>query len=98
MSKPTADPNSLGNVMSVAPASMFPSGVNKYSFRIGNAVGFKNGETVAYAESISYTFTVNKDNAGLTYMYAAFLNDKDHPATEAPRFEIKITTKKKWQR
>jgi len=94
MSTPIADPNSLGNIMSVAPASLFPSGVNKYSFRIGNAVGTKQGETAAFAESIKYTFTVTKDNAGLTYLYSAFLNDPSHPATEAPRFEIKITTNK----
>ncbi|HET6226478.1 MAG TPA: hypothetical protein VFF27_09385, partial [Bacteroidia bacterium] len=94
MSNPQADPNSLGNVMSVAPASMFPSGINKYSFRIGNAVGTKNGQTVAFAESIKYSFVVTKDNAGLTYMYSAFLNDPNHPITEAPRFEIKITVNK----
>lgn len=92
MSNTTAtDPNSLGNVSCVAPASMFPTGVNKYSFRIGNAVGTKDGQTVAFAESIKYTFTVTKDNAGLTYMYSAFLNDPNHPRAEAPRFEIKIS-------
>lgn len=86
----TTDPNSLNNISCVAPASLFPTGVNKYSFRIGNAVGTKSGQTVAFAESIKYTFTVSKDNAGLTYLYSAFLNDPNHPKAEAPRFEIKI--------
>jgi PKD repeat protein len=84
------DPNSLNNITCVAPASLFPAGVNKYSFRIGNAVGTKSGQTEAFAESIKYSFTVSKDNAGLTYLYSAFLNDPNHPKTEAPRFEIKI--------
>ncbi len=91
MSNTTAtDPNSLNNVTCVAPASMFPSGVNKYSFRIGNGVGTKSGQTLAFAESVKYSFTVSKDNAGLTYLYSAFLNDKNHPRKEAPRFEVKI--------
>ena len=84
------DPNSLGNVTCVAPNSMFPAGTtNRYSFRIGNANGGL-GQTLSYAESIKYTLTVSKDNAGLTYMYSTFLNDPDHPKKQAPRFEIKI--------
>lgn len=96
MSTPTPDPNSLGNISSVAPASLFPSGVNKYSFRIGNATGAKQGETMALAEAIKYSFIVTKDNAGLTYMYSAFLCEFSpiHTKDEAPRFEIKVTVKK----
>ena len=96
MANPTLDPNSLDNVSSVAPGNMFPLGVNKYSFRIGNATGFKAGETTAFAESVKYSFVVTKDNAGLTYMYAAFLCEFSpiHTREEAPRFEIKVTVKK----
>ena len=84
------DPNSLNNVPCVAPANMFPSGVNRYSFRIGNSVGTESGG-LALAESAKFTFTVTKANAGFTYLYSAFLNDPDHPVNQAPRFEIKIT-------
>ena len=86
-----SDANSLNNVPCVAPANLFPSGVNKYSFRIGNAVGTQIGNDLAFSESAKFTFLVTKQNAGLTYLYSAFLNDPDHPTNQAPRFEIKIT-------
>lgn len=90
------DPNSFNNVTCVAPATLFPTGVNNYSFRIGNAVGSAdatNGSELAYAENIKYSMLVSADNAGLTYMYAAFLNANGHRENEAPRFEIKVTHK-----
>ncbi|HET6226479.1 MAG TPA: PKD domain-containing protein [Bacteroidia bacterium] len=94
--KNVKDPNSNNTVNVVAPASMFPSGVNNYSFRLGNAVGgdLNNPNGLAYAEGIKYTFLVSKANAGLTYMYAAFVKEQVpdvHPTNMAPRFEIKIT-------
>lgn len=72
--KSTKDPNSNNEISVVAPANLFPSGVNNYSFRLGNAVGGDptNPNALAFAEGIKYTFTVSKDNAGLTYMFAAF--------------------------
>ncbi len=86
------DPNSNGTVNYVAPANLFPSNTNNYSFRIGNASG-GSGFGLAMAESMKYTFTVDASNAGLTYMYAAFVKEaKDiHPINQAPRFEVKIT-------
>lgn len=94
--KSTMDPNSKDMVSMVAPANLFPSGVNNYSFRIGNAVGgdANNPDGLAYAESIKYAYTVSKSTAGLTYMYAAFLKEQIpdvHPINMAPRFEIKLT-------
>lgn len=94
--KNVKDPNSNNTVPVVAPANMFPTGVNNYSFRLGNAVGGTTGNPggLAFAEAIKYTFTVTKDNAGLTYMYAAFVKEQSpeiHPINMAPRFEIKIT-------
>jgi gliding motility-associated-like protein len=102
--KTAMDPNTnnANPISCVAPVSMFPSGVNNYSFRIGNGLGggtsnlLTGGE--ALAESMSYTFTVTAQNAGLTYMYAAFLLETNnlsglHKGFEAPRFEIKITHK-----
>ena len=93
MSKKTfTDPNSNDNVLAVAPGNLFPSGTNNYSFRLGNAEGYKaSSQKQAFAEAIKMTFTVDKTNAGLTYMYAAFLFDVGHPSNEAPRFEIKLT-------
>ena len=70
-----SDANSLNNVPCVAPANLFPSGVNKYSFRIGNAVGTQIGNDLAFSESAKFTFLVTKQNAGLTYLYSAFLNE-----------------------
>lgn len=90
------DPNSLSNVTCVAPANLFPSGTNTYSFRLGNAVGSAdpmNGTELAFAETIKYSMLVSANNAGLTYMYAAFLNANGHWENEAPRFEIKVTHK-----
>lgn len=90
------DANSLNNVNYVAPANLFPSGVNAYSFRIGNGLGSEKTE-LALAESIKFPFTVTPQNAGLTYMYAAFLREASpaiHQINQAPRFEIKITEKK----
>ncbi len=100
--KTAMDPNTNANnpVSCVAPANMFPAGTtNNYSFRIGNGVGEGNATVgsggEALAESISHTFIVTKQNAGLTYMYAAFLLESNpaHFNFEAPRFEIKITHK-----
>ena len=85
-------------VACVAPGTLFPSGVNNYSFRIGNAKGDGMNATgtggLAIAEAMKYTFVVTTANAGLTYMYAAFLLESGgvtHASNEAPRFEIKIT-------
>ena len=88
------DINSNNVVPCLAPGNLFPSGTNSYSFRIGNAVGSAdatNGSELAYAENIKYSMKVSTDNAGLTYMYAAFLNANGHRENEAPRFEIKVT-------
>ncbi len=87
------DPNSNNIVSPVAPGNLFPTGTNNYSFRLGNSVGANRfiGQTQAFAEAIKMTFLVDKTNAGLTYMYAAFLLDKSHPTNQAPRFEVKIT-------
>jgi gliding motility-associated-like protein len=88
------DPNT-GNgptITCVAPANLFPNNVNKYSFRLGNAAA--NGENgLAMAEAVRFTFTVDKSNAGLTYMYSAFLCESNpiHDEVEAPRFTIKVT-------
>lgn len=90
------DANSFNNVSCVAPSNLFPSGTNLYSFRLGNGVGSAdpmNGSELAYAECIKYSMKVSSNNAGLTYMYAAFLNANGHLENEAPRFEIKITHK-----
>jgi gliding motility-associated-like protein len=89
------DPNSNGVVSYVAPGNLFPSGTNNYSFRIGNAVGMsdKSSDVLAMAEGIRYTLTVDKNNAGVTYMYAAFVQEAKtlHPTNQAPRFEVRIT-------
>jgi gliding motility-associated-like protein len=98
------DPNT-GSVAvpCVAPGNLFPSGVNKKSFRIGNGLGggFDPADpnsfvpTASMAESMSFTFVVDANNAGLTYMYAAFLNEaktSKHTSPESPRFIVKITT------
>ncbi len=86
------DPNSKNNISPVAPGNLFPTGTNKYSFRLGNSVGLADyGQTEALAEAIKMTYLVDKNNAGLTYLYSAFLFDYAHPTNEAPRFEIKIT-------
>jgi gliding motility-associated-like protein len=89
------DPNSNGTVSYVAPGNLFPSGTNNYSFRIGNAVGMddKSPDDLAMAEGIRYTLTVDKNNAGVTYMYAAFVQEAKtlHPTNQAPRFEVRIT-------
>ncbi len=87
----------------VAPGNLFPSGVNRKSFRLGNGLGggFDPANptslfnTAAIAESISFTFQVDASNAGLTYMYAVFLNEaktQKHNSPESPRFIVKITT------
>jgi gliding motility-associated-like protein len=94
--KTARDPNSNNAVYCVAPLSNFPAGyTNNYSFRIGNAQGSAatGGSDLAMAESIKYTFKVTTANAGLTYMYAAFVKEASpiHPINQAPRFEIKIT-------
>ncbi|HRG39470.1 MAG TPA: hypothetical protein PK289_13145 [Bacteroidia bacterium] len=49
------DPNSLNTVPCLAPKELFPTGVNVYSFRIGNSIGSANPTTnnnVAFAESM----------------------------------------------
>lgn len=94
--KNVKDPNSNNTVGVVAPPNMFPGSVNNYSFRIGNAVGgdATNPNGLAYAESIKYKFVVDKNNAGLTYMYAAFVKEQIpevHPINMSPSFEIKLT-------
>lgn len=94
--KTGTDPNSLNTVRYVAPDSLFPSGVNSYSFRIGNALG-TDGKRLALAESIKFPFTVTAQNAGLTYLYAAFLREAlpaAHALNQAPHFEVKIMEKK----
>ena len=94
--KTGTDANSLNNVPFVAPGALFPDGVNVYSFRIGNGLGNESAD-LALAESIKFPFTVTSQNAGLTYMYAAFLREAlpaIHRINQAPRFEIKITEKK----
>jgi gliding motility-associated-like protein len=94
--KTGTDPNSLNHVHYVAPDSLFPSGVNHYSFRLGNGVG-TDGSALALAESIKFPITVTAQNAGLTYLYAAFLREAlpaVHPLNQAPRFEVRITEKK----
>ena len=95
------DPNTGTNtpVPCVAPGNLFPSGVNTKSFRIGNAIagGYNPSVTTSasMAESVSFTFVVDETNAGLTYMYAVFLNEATtslHSSQESPRFIVKITT------
>lgn len=76
----------------VAPANLFPNNTNNYSFRLGNSSGGgTNG--LAMAEAMRFTFTVDKSNAGLTYMYSAFLCESNpiHAKIEAPRFTIKVS-------
>jgi gliding motility-associated-like protein len=77
----------------LAPANLFPNNVNKYSFRLGNAAANGDNSGLAMAEAIRFTFTVDKSNAGLTYMYSAFLCEFNpiHLQPEAPRFTIKVT-------
>ncbi|HET6227948.1 MAG TPA: hypothetical protein VFF27_16810, partial [Bacteroidia bacterium] len=94
--KNVKDPNSNNEVNVVAPAALFPSNTNNYSFRIGNAVGgdMSNPNNLAFAEGIKYTFIVTKENAGLTYMFAVFVKESApvlHPLNMAPSFEIKLT-------
>lgn len=91
------DPNSFGNVSCLAPASMFPGGINNYSFRLGNAVGidsFPTLDSLALAEAVKFTTTINSSNAGLTYMYALFIGEdprQAHQDEETPYFTVKIT-------
>lgn len=94
--KTGTDPNSLNTVNYVAPDSLFPSGTNRYSFRLGNGVG-TDGSPLAFAESIKFPFTVTPENTGLTYLYAAFLREAlpaVHSLNQAPHFEVRITEKK----
>lgn len=89
-----------GGITCVAPANLFPDGaVNKYSLRLGNALGASD---VVYGksrvEAIKYAISVDSSNASLTLLYAAFLkSDEMQPlSTEADysQFEIKITDTK----
>ncbi|HET6227947.1 MAG TPA: T9SS type A sorting domain-containing protein [Bacteroidia bacterium] len=91
------DPNSLNKVSCLAPAAMFPSGVNNYSFRLGNAVTVNpmNAPTdsLASAEGIKFKLNVDSTNTGLTYMYAVFLKEAmptGHSPSQEPRFIVKI--------
>jgi hypothetical protein len=87
------DYNSQNTVPCVAPANLFPTGVNNYSFRLGNAVAGAPQPSLAYAEAIKYTITVTPANAGLTYLYAVFVKEAMpmHMIKENSHFEVKIT-------
>jgi hypothetical protein len=89
------DYNSQNTVPCVAPANLFPAGVNTYSFRLGNAVGAlpQTSLPLAYAEAIKYTINVTPSNAGLTYLYAVFVKEAmpAHLTKEDGHFEVKIT-------
>lgn len=89
------DLNSFYTIPCVAPAALFPNGINKFSFRIGNAPStisttIGNSDTLPDAEGIKYTFRVDTSNAQLTYLYSVFMLDASHFPTDAPRFVIKL--------
>jgi gliding motility-associated-like protein len=91
------DPNSNNASPYVAPANLFPSGVNKYSFRLGNAEagGTGGSDELATAEAIKFTYTVTAATSSITYLYSAYLLQASsvgsvHGIREAPRFEIKV--------
>ncbi len=57
----------------------------KYSVRLGN------WSTGAQAESITYTFHVDTNDAAILLLkYAAVLQDPDHTASEQPRFKFEL--------
>ncbi|HET6227559.1 MAG TPA: T9SS type B sorting domain-containing protein [Bacteroidia bacterium] len=91
------DPNSNNNSPYVAPANLFPSGVNRYSFRLGNAEAGGTGgkDDLATAEGIKFTYVVTAQTSSVTYLYSAYLLEASsigspHGIREAPRFEIKV--------
>src|SRR3954469_2541313 len=90
------DPNSSNALSCVAPASMFPDGVNNYSFRLGNAVALNMAsltDSLALVEGIKFKLNVTSSNAGLTYMFALLIKEGvpfAHPGNQSPRFIVKI--------
>lgn len=95
-----SDPNSFNHISCVAPANLFPSNTNKYSFRLGNTrtiepVGSIN-DSLAYTEGIAFKLSVDSSNSKLTYLYAAFINRPNpvHSKVESPRFIVKIVDSK----
>lgn len=97
------DTNSLGNISCVAPAYLFPGGVNTYSFRLGNAVAIGTAgnpipkdDSLALAEGIKFKLTVDSSNTGLTYLYSLFIKEGEpigpgHAINQGPRFIVKIS-------
>lgn len=97
MSQSGNDPNSNNNSPYVAPGNLFPSGVNKYSFRLGNAEanGTGGSQDLATAEGIKFTYVVTTQTSSITYLYSAYLLEatlgSPHGTREAPRFNIKVS-------
>ena len=68
-----------GNLLNILPSC------EKYSVRLGN------WSTGAQAESITYTFHVDTNDAAILLLkYAAVLQDPDHTASEQPRFKFEL--------
>jgi hypothetical protein len=87
------DPNSNNVVSCVAPASMFPSGVNSYSLRLGNALATKGIMMSSDAVAIESVISVTPQNAQLNFLYAAFAMEyiPDHIPQESARFVARIS-------
>ncbi|HNW99217.1 MAG TPA: PKD domain-containing protein [Bacteroidales bacterium] len=89
MNIPGTDPNTQ-NMLSVLP----PGGTS--SCRLGNS--YVSAESIwdnAYAERLSYTYTVNSSNCIFTYQYAVVLQDaasssSQHTDTQVPKFSIYV--------
>lgn len=92
------DPNTLGGLPCLAPSSMFPGGINNYSFRLGNAITVTTPtptpyDSLSYAEGIKFKLHVDSTNTGLTYLYALLMKEsipEIHPQNQGPRFIVKV--------
>jgi len=78
MTGPGTDPNTNGAIPVVAP------GGGGFSARLGN------DDTGNEAERLSYSMTVDANNALFVYRYAVVLEDPSHDLSEQPRFEISM--------
>lgn len=79
--------------------------INEYDARTGNrlplvpdgelaSVRLGNWDINAQAESVSYSYTVDAENAAILLLkYAVILEDPGHPAANQPRFKLEILDK-----
>ena len=63
-----------------------PSGSGKHTLRLGNSSSGGKAEKAIY----KFTVPAQTDNYSLIYKYAVVFEDPSHPASEQPRFEVKI--------